>query len=165
MATPLHLDRTGALFKLDPNLGPGVQEFRTIYASPRLKTWIENVLPTLESTWKIELTPQEQLQAFVEEVFCPGEPLTYEHQFKPITHIKDGIWELKTADLRMFGWFFIKDCFIGSAADLTDNVKRHHLYYGYAGEAARFRDGLDLDEPKFVPGDDPHAVVSNFGYP
>jgi hypothetical protein len=51
------------------------------------------------------------------------------------------------------------------ASNLTDNVKRHRLYYGYANEAARFRDRLDLDAPKFVPGDDPHAVVSNFSYP
>jgi hypothetical protein len=165
MATALDLDRAGLLFRLDPDLEPGVLEFRLIYASLRLKEWIQNDLPALESTWNIELTPQEQLQALVEEVFCPGEPLTFGHQFKPLTHIKDGIWELKTADLRMFGWFWVKDCFIGSAADLTDRVKRHRLYHGYAGEAARFRDGLDLDEPKFIPGDNPHAVVSNFSFP
>jgi len=165
MATPLELDNAGALFKLDPDLAPGKREIRSIYASPRLKTWIENDLPQLESTWNIELTPQEQLQAFIEEVFCPREPLTYDWHFKPLTHIRDGIWELKTADLRMFGWFFVKDCFIGSAANLTDTVKQLHLYRPYAEEAVRFRDGLDLNHPKFVPGDDPHAVVSDFSFP
>jgi len=165
MATPLELDNAGALFKLDPDLLPGTREFRSIYASPRLKTWIENDLPGLESTWNIELTPQEQLQAFVEEIFCPCEPLSYDWHFKPLTHIQDGIWELKTADLRMFGWFFVKDCFIGSAANLKDTIKRLHLYRPYAEEAVQFRDRLDLDNPKFVPGDDPHAVVSDFSYP
>lgn len=165
MATVLELEAAGSLFKLDPDLQQGIQELRCIYVSPRLKTWIENDLPNLESTWKVELTPQEQLQAFVEEVFCPGEPLTYEWHFRPISHVKDGIWELKTADIGMFGWFSIKDCFIGSAANLTDLVKQHGLYHGYADEAARFRDRLDLTPPKFIPGDNPHAVVSNFGYP
>jgi hypothetical protein len=165
MATVLELEAAGNLFRLDPDLEPGVQELRCIYVSPRLKTWIENDLPTLESTWKIEVSPQEQLQAFLEEDFCPGEPLTYDWQFKPLTHIEDGIWELKTADLRIFGWFSVQDCFIGSAANLKDLVKRHRLYYGYVKEAVQFRDQLDLDLPKFVPGDDPHAVISNFSYP
>jgi hypothetical protein len=165
MATPLELDNAGALFKLDPDLGPGKREIRWIYASPRLKTWIEDALPRLESTWHIELTPQEQLQAFVEEVFAPGEPLTYDWQFKPLTHIEDGIWELKTADLRMFGWFYEKDCFIGSAANHTDVVKQLKLYRPYAKEAVRFRDQLDLNKPKFVPGDNPHDVVSDFSFP
>jgi hypothetical protein len=165
MATILELEATGSLFRLDPDLEPPIQELRCIYVSPRLKTWIENDLLTLESTWKIELTPQEQLQAFVEEAFCPGAPLTYDWHFKPLTHIRDGIWELKTADLRMFGWFYVKDCFIGSAANLTNTIKRLNLYKPYVEEAVRFRDALDLNNPKFVSGDNPHAVVSDFGYP
>jgi hypothetical protein len=165
MATPLELDRRSALFKLDPDLAPGIEEVRQIFVAPRLKAWIENDLPMLESTWKIELSLQEQLQAFIEEVFCPGESLTYNWQFKPLTHIHDGIWELKTADLRIFGWFFVRDCFIGSAANQTDTIKRLHLYRAYAEEAVRLRNSLDLDNPKFVPGDDPHGVVSNFSFP
>ena len=165
MATPIDLERTGELFKLDPDLGVGKQEFRTIYVSPRLRKWIESDLPHFESTWNVELSPIEQLQAFVEEVFCPGATLTFGQQFKPLTHIRDGIWELKTADLRVFGWFYKKDCFIGSAADMTDKIKRHRLYFGYVNEADRFRDGLNLNEPKFVPGEDPYAVVSDFSYP
>lgn len=91
--------------------------------------------------------------------------ITYEWHFKPLTHIEDGIWELKTADLRIFGWFFVRDCFIGSAANLTDTIKQLHLYRPYVQEAVRLRDALDLDIPKFIPGDDPHAVVSDFDYP
>ena len=102
MATVVELDGSGALFKLDPNLGPSVQELRCIYGSPRLKDWIESTLPALEGNWGVELTPLEQLQGFVEEVFCPGEPLTFDWQFKPLTYIRDGIWELKTADWQTF---------------------------------------------------------------
>jgi len=164
MATPLELDLRGDLFKLDSGLAP-IDEIRRIYAAPRLHLWIQNDLPKLESTWNVELTPQEQLVGFVEEEFCPGEPLTFDEQFKPLRHVGDGIWELKTADLRMFGWFYEKDCFIGSAANLADLIKRLHLYIPYGEETARLRDALDLDVPKFVPGDDPHAVVSDFSFP
>lgn len=164
MATILDLIGTGALFKLDPGLdGPG-QEFRCIYTSPRLKTWMQNDLLRLESTWNLEISPAEQLAEMLEH-FCSGGALMYGWQFKPLVHIRDGVWQLKTADIRMFGWFVRKDCFIGVAANLADTIKRHDLYRGYVGEVARYRDALDLNEPKFIPGDNPHDVVSDFNYP
>jgi hypothetical protein len=44
-------------------------------------------------------------------------------------------------------------------------IKKHDLYRGYANVTTRrFRDELDLDNPKYIPGDDPHAVVSNFDH-
>jgi hypothetical protein len=67
--------------------------------------------------------------------------------------------------LRIFGWFHAKDCFIGYRAEHADFVKKHNLYYGLASEAARFRDQLDLDEPKFIPGDDPNVILSNYNFP
>ncbi len=91
--------------------------------------------------------------------------LTYSHRFKPLTHHRDGIWELKTPDLRIFGWFVKRDQFVGWAADATEKIKKHNLYHGYAREAGHFRDNLNLDPPKFVQGDKPDAVVSNFDYP
>jgi hypothetical protein len=143
----------------------GMQEFRTIYASPQLRDWIDNVLPIMGSSWNIELSPLEQFVALA-EIFCSGERLAYGSQFKPLTHIVDGIWELKTDDIRIFGWFGRKDCFIGVVADDATRIKTHNLYYGYANVTTkRFLDALDLDNPKYIPGDDPHAVVSNFDFP
>src|SRR6266571_754944 len=113
MATILELALTSAVLKWDPALPLHTQEFRSIYGSPRLKTWIEGDLPGLESTWNVELTPAEQLTALV-EIYCSGDVLTFGWQFKPLTHVKDGIWELKTADLRVFGWFHKRDCFVGA---------------------------------------------------
>ena len=116
------------------------------------------------STWKIEETPAQQLDALTVH-FVSGDPLTFGWQFKPLVHHGDGIWYLKTADIRLFGWFPFRDCFIAGAIGLTDLVKRSALYRGFAGEVARLRDKLPLDEPKFVGGADPHAVVSNLSYP
>jgi hypothetical protein len=164
MATPLDLDRRGALFKLDV-LDQGTLELRAFYASPDLHRWLTGTLPRMASAWGVELTPQEQ---FVElaETFCAGERLVYGTQLKPLTHIVDGVWELKTADIRIFGWFHRKDCFIGAVADDATRIKTYNLYRGYANVTTRrFRDALDLDQPKFVLGDNPHAVVSNFDYP
>jgi hypothetical protein len=164
MATVLDLDQRGDLHLFEA-LEPQERYHRRIYASPLLRTWLVNTLPTLQSSWGIELSPQEQF-ADLSELFCAGERLTYETSFKPLTHITDGVWELKTDDIRIFGWFCEKNCFIGAVADDATRIKTHGLYKGYANVTTKqFRDGLDLDNPKFVPGDDPHAVVSNFDYP
>ena len=42
MATLLDLATRQVLYKIDPALDGGRQEFRCIYASPRLKGWLEN---------------------------------------------------------------------------------------------------------------------------
>jgi hypothetical protein len=161
MATLLDLGERGYLYKLDA-LEPGVQEFREIYTSPDLYRWIDDVLPQMQSSWGLELSPLEQFVA-LSEIFCSGDRISYGTQFKPLTHIVDGVWELKTDDLRVFGWFPRKDCFIGAVADDATRIKTLKLYHGYANVTTkRFLAALDLDSPKCVLGDNPHAVVSNF---
>ena len=164
MATVSDLSEAGALFKLDPALDPDVQELRCLYTSERLKDWIQQTLPTLGSAWEIDHSPVEQLDALV-ATFASGEQLTFGWQFSPLKPIGQGVWELKTADLRVFGWFPVRDYFIGVAADWTERIKLHGLYAGYRGEIVRFRDELRLDEPKFIEGDNPDDVVSNFTFP
>lgn len=164
MSTILELVTSGDLFRLDPELGPDEQEWRYIYVLPRLKTWLETTLPTLGSTWAIEESPAEQLDELA-WTFCSGQTLTYGWQFKPLRPVGHGIWELKTADLRMFGWFPMKDVFVGTDADSKDHIKLHKLYRGYCNQAVMLRDSLNLDDPKFIAGDDPNDVVSNFDYP
>ena len=164
MATLLDLAARGDLHRIDPQLEPNEQEWRTIYALPRLVPVFTTELPTWQSQWKVEQSPVQQIDALL-EVFCSGTTLTFGPQFKPLTHIRDGVWELKTPDVRFFGWFPVRDCFVGVALNTAYNVKNHNLYAGYAGEVERYRNLLSLDEPKFVQGDDPNAVVSNFDYP
>ena len=136
-----------------------------VHAGPKLLQWIQNDLPSLQSTWRIEQSPIEQLDDLM-QVFCSGEPLTVGWQFKSLAHVADGVWELKTPDLRIFGWFHQRDCFIGVIGDTADRIKQYHLYEGYSRvEVVGFRNALDLDEPKYIPGDNPHAAVSNYSYP
>lgn len=163
MATLIELDGVGAIHWLDPVVEDWEDEWRSIFVSPRLRAWIETILPTLESSW-VEETPAEQLDALISQ-FALGEPLTYSWHFKPLVHLADGIWELKTGDLRIFGWFPVKDTFIAVDADMKERIRDLAMYRPYCEQAARFREALPLNEPKFVPGDDPNAVVSDFSYP
>lgn len=164
MATVVELDVRGDLCRYDPNLRAGEQEFRCLYGSPRFVGWVQNDLPNLGSTWGIDQSPTEQFDAYM-EIFASDEPLYFGWAFKPLVHLADGVWELKTADLRIFGWFSAKDCFIAYVADTKERIRLHRFYNGYAQETLRFRTQLDLNEPKFVLGDDPHAVISNFDHP
>jgi hypothetical protein len=166
MATLLDLagGRAPVLFKLDPGFEDGSQEFRCILASQKLKIWIEQELPNLVSPLGIQISPQEQLFALV-DVFYSDETLTYGGHFKPLRCRGQGVWELRTEDLRIFGWFPLKDHFIGVVANDATYIKEHRLYEGYIGEVVRFRNQLDLVEPKFIQGKDSNNVVSNYTYP
>jgi hypothetical protein len=164
MATVLNLAARGVLSKLEVELDWREQEVRRFYALPRLRTWLCDVLPTAESTWNREVSPAEQLDALL-AIYIAGEPIAFENQLKPLRHRRQGVWELKTADVRIFGWFPSRDCFIGSAGYIADGVKHLELYNGFIEQAAHDIAVIDLDPPKFVSGENPHAVVSDFYYP
>jgi hypothetical protein len=161
MATLLDLVDQESVFRIDPVLGWREFEARRLYVLPEARNWIEDVLPTKVSTWNTQDSPIEQLDALTYE-FCVGDPLAVGTRFKCLTHLGDGIWELKTADLRLFGWFLQKDCFIVSDLDDTGRIKQSGLYRGYCEQGVRRRNALDLDEPKFVSGDNPDDVVSDW---
>jgi hypothetical protein len=163
MATILELADAGQLFKFDANLDWDQQEFRELYCSPRCKDRILTGLPTWGSSWGIEIPPYEQFDAITAR-FAAGLHLIFERQIRPLMPYDEGIWELKTQDLRIFGWFPRFDCFVATMIDGAERIKLHGLYEGYRSDAVRFRSLLSLNEPKFIPGDDPHAVVSNIAF-
>ena len=160
MATLLELERRGDVFRFDPALAWNEYEDRRIFLLPPARDWIQNVLPTLGSTWNIEISPEEQLDTLFYE-FCSGRPLAVGGQFKKLNPINNGMWELKTSDLRVFGWFPSKDCFVVTDCDDTDKIKRLNLYRPYCDQGVRRREALNLDEPKYFTGDDPNDVVSD----
>jgi hypothetical protein len=161
MATLLELEDQRRVIRIDPALSWREFEARRLYVLPNAYEWIEESLPAKVSNWNIQESPAEQLDVLIYE-FCVGNPLAFGERFKCLTHLGGGVWELKTADLRLFGWFSHKDCFIVSDCDDTGRIKLSNLYSGYCKQVVRRRDELDLDEPKFVPGDNPDDVVSDW---
>ena len=162
MATLLQLIKIGKLTKLDPVLGPASMEERFVYLLPRAVSWLTEKMPTEKSTWNIEESPSEQVDGLM-ELFCAGWPLTVKKRFKCLLYRNvHGIWELKTSDVRMFGWFPKKNHFIISDCGMAGYIKVHNLYHGYCTQAQRERDILELNEPKFIVGDNPDDIVSNW---
>jgi hypothetical protein len=163
MATILHLARAGGpLQKLDPMLEQGEQELRVVYGAANFPIWVKQILPGIAAD-RAEQSPAEQLDDLWWQ-FCLGEALIYGKQFKPLRYVAEGVWELKTIDLRMFGWFPQKDHFIVVAAETKRRLVGARTYGQYIRQVVAFRDALDLDDPKFIPGTNPDDVVTNFSF-
>ncbi len=68
---------------------------------------------------------------------------------------RDEVWEMKTADLRIFGWIYRPRVFIASFVGYADWYKqpKPQKSYDTAREQVKeIRAALDLDEPKFTGG-------------
>jgi hypothetical protein len=164
MATILEITKTGALRKLDAELSHRQQELRCLYATPKLVQWIENDLLHADSQHNLEQSPAEQVDALL-EVYCSGEVLDYGWAFKEIKPIEHGVWEFKTADVRIFGWFHRVDVFVGVIADFKWRILENRLYAVYRNEVSRFMAQINPDEPKCLMGGVEDGVISNFDYP
>lgn len=160
MATIEELQKAAKLVRIDVPLEDGQLPDRQFYGTPEFVKWLNDELPKLASNWNLDEDPAQQMDNLLAE-FISGGPLEYDRRFKPWDKASEpGVWYLKTADLRIFGWFPRKDCFIATHADTAQRIKDHGLYAGYVGSVVRSRDALPLDEPKFINGANPDDVVS-----
>ncbi len=152
MATLSILAAREELVQIGGGLDAREQPLRRLYALPHVVQWLEGVLPTLQAFSPTAiLTPLEQLDDLFHD-FVSGADFSYYERSHSMTPINSGIWELKTEDLRLFGWFHLRNAFIIGNIDTMDRVKTHGLYAGYRSDCERRRDALDLDLPKFIVG-------------
>ena len=82
--------------------------------------------------------------------------MEYGRMFRDLEPTTDDVWELKTADLRIFGWMYQKRKFIAVRGGYTDDYKEPTKIKNYADdrkEVVKARDALPLDNPKFVRGE------------
>lgn len=152
MATPQTLCEKEKLFKLDVPLSPGENVERVIYLSQRIIDWFKTVPEMSTSIMGLEEAPDEQLDALLHD-YITGAPLSYDKRFKKLNPRSQDVWELKTADLRIFGWFYRRNVFVAVAGEEKRRLQDlYGMYAGYVGEVVRFRNDLPLDEPKYLPG-------------
>jgi hypothetical protein len=99
-------------------------------------------------------TPHEQLDDILRK-WITGKPMRYQNWLKDLMPRGDEVWELKTADLRIFGWIYRPRKFIAVFGGYADHYKSRRGPALYAAAIKRVvvaRDGLDLDPPKYVTG-------------
>ena len=77
-----------------------------MYGFPNCKKWIDEEVPKLNSgRLDADLTPSEQLDNLLHR-WISGQPMRYDRAFKDLMPPEDEVWEMKTADLRIFGWIY-----------------------------------------------------------
>lgn len=152
MPTPQRLEEQGLLQKIEVELDPDEQPQRLMYAYPRVVRWLTGILPSLESDNYVRgaLKPEQQADALFYQYISGTSPM----QMAPncLRPEEDGIWELRTHDLRFFGWFWKKGVFIAAAAEQAKRCKDLNLYAPYREQSKRDREILNLDTPKFING-------------
>jgi len=127
---------------------------RNVYIGEDAGKWINLRLKSLESDGFFHGVerPREQLADIFRRVMI-NEPID---SFRPKTLIEHPDWlhELRTPDLRVFGWFWRQRDFIASAIATKADLRANKIAYSGCLEQCRaHRTNLDLDPPKFIEGD------------
>lgn len=132
----------------------GRKPVRDIYMTAHVTDWLRDTMPSLDPDGYYEgaLSPKLQILDTFRR-FIGGEPL---NDLPPKTLKSHPQWihEIRTHDIRTFGWFYRSDKFIASRIDRKERFsKREVTYSGYIELCCRDREILDLDEPKFIEGE------------
>jgi|ERR1700683_4388417 len=128
---------------------------RKIYAYPECLDWMKKEIPKM-TTGRVAsaFTPKEQ---FIERMrqWMSGHPMAYGPWFHDMEPKTDEVWEMKTADLRIFGWMYQPRKFIAVRGGYADHYKEPTKIKTYADErrvVAEARDALPLDGDKYAKG-------------
>ena len=107
-----------------------------------------------------DITPLLQARALL-KMFISGESLVEGETFRLMMPMEDDVYELKSADLRFFGWFYRPSVFIAVAADSMERVHSvSGLSSAYRSAVSTAREQIDLDPPKYIQGASTDYVFS-----
>lgn len=151
------LESSGVLHRYETDLERDELPERLLYCTDGFRDWFGRVLPTLKRD-RGTLTPQEQVERQFHD-FVLGRPQVYNQGVKSLDPMIDGVWEMKTSDVRIFGWFAARNCFIAVNGALRSDLVPRSRFAPFVAEVKQMRDSLDLDEPKFLTGGAPRDVL------
>lgn len=152
MATLAELVGRQELVRLGGGLLPSEQVQGRLFAFPHVIDWLESVLPQLDAELSDgRQSPLEQIDDLFHD-FVTGTNLDYWERTHSMRPEQPGVWELKTPDVRFFGWFHLRLTFVIAEVESAFKCKRYDLYPGYRESVVRRRHALKLNEPKFITG-------------
>jgi hypothetical protein len=163
MATIHQLEREGVLARIQFKLTRFEFPSRELYASPGLVEWIKGPLHKMKPIDNLNSQPREQAHALLKK-FVLGGSFTTPRMFRQLRPLESDVYELKTPDLRFFGWFHQRDRFLAICAEHIEVLKEPESgplrYDALIREVCAFRDTIDLDEPKCLTGARVSDVIS-----
>jgi hypothetical protein len=157
--TIYELIESGSIVPIDIALGARERAIRLMFGTPPFIQWLsERARAKEESPLGADLAPAEQLDWLIYS-FVSGRSLNYGEHLKLIKAERHGVWEMKTPDLRIFGWFLDKNAYVAAFGDWADRIKDFGLYRGYSIGVRRARREMGANE-LFVKGVTPDDVIS-----
>lgn len=138
-------------------MSPGQQIRRSLWLAPQFVEWTTVTLPGVPK--KGVLAPLLEMQVLFQE-FVLGSEMGSRRYFRRVWPLEPerwsqhGVWEMRTNALRLFGWAPCVNHAVVVQGEAVDACHDSNLYQGHRNQTIRFRDALDLDEPKFLTGMD-----------
>jgi hypothetical protein len=158
MATLSQLTKDGKLFKHVADLEPQELPERFIYFAPAFERWLCDILPTLPRDRGRDLSPLEQVEALFYD-FVVKRPMVYGQTYRKLEPLTAHVWELKSEDIRVFGWFARRATFVAVVGQMKKHIKPRKLYDPFIDATRVFREALDLDPPKELTGVIYHDIL------
>ena len=135
----------------EPIMRRGKRAWRYVFASAVFLEWTKLEVPNITADDPENDLPKIQLD---EELygFCYGYALAYGTDVRCLVPLPLSVWELKTADLRLFGWFSEKNYFILHNGECKAKLRKREDYAPFIKEVVDFRRGLLTEIPHYVVG-------------
>jgi hypothetical protein len=160
MPTISDLVDSGVIVRIEVDLAPRDQPLRLLYGTPQFVAWLRDVLDGTQPARRLGHTSITEQVDDLFYSFLSGQQLIFTKQFRVVRAEENAVWELKTPDVRIFGWFMAKDCFVAVFGNWADTIKDHDLYRGYRIAIRRLRRELGIDGTLRVKGAAPDDVLS-----
>ena len=151
MATLALLADEGKLKRHEPDLERNEFPERFVYFAPEVNAWLQATLKRAAKDRNNNLFPYEQAEQLLYD-FAIGRPMAYGQHYRKLDPLMQHIWELKTEDVRLIGWFAKRRHFVVVCGRLKKELPRAKLYTPCIQCSIWFRANLDLDQPKAVTG-------------
>jgi hypothetical protein len=155
MATPANIPTITRIFI---PLGRGEFDEREFHALPSFMLFLKQRLPgSSTGVLAARESPSDQMNTVLRK-WNTGKPMAQGRAFAIMRPTPKFVWEMKTADLRIFGWIYRPKVFVAAFAGFADDYKSQNgkpPIESYAAARDRvlwIRDRLDLDPPPFVKG-------------
>lgn len=133
----------------------GERRVRWVLGLPSFRDWLAHDLPALlPGRLQAADPPMEQVDDILYR-WTTGKEMRYSRQIKDLMPRSAEVWEMKTADIRIFGWIYRPCKFIAVFGDYADLYKGKNVTRSYQEAVRRVviaRDALDLDPPKYAEG-------------
>ena len=143
--------------RLEMPLG-GRKAWRFVFLSAAFTQWLEGLAAGAVGAEAVP--PRIQVES-VFYGFCDGKAAAYGHDIRCLEPVDRAVWELKTDDLRIFGWFACKNHFVADRGAFRNHLRTFKDYGPHVAAVAKWRDAVTPPLPGWETGTRTQDVVSN----